>query len=494
MLNRIRLDSISSRIAAITICIVGMGTAHAHDCAIVVSRDDATPPKLHVNGPSNFLNGEETIDLLPGDAQFVGAWFIDAPGISTMANDGDVRGRLRLRTEHRLALRLVSADSGFCMMEPSTWKPVLCTSGDTYSFVQPEPGQFNIQMVSRLEKPLPCNATFRFVDLAGLHAESAPFTLRFRVDPMIAIGRSFTPAITSARRPGLQIAAYWFLPAVMQVGVSGSAKGGNVRAADGHLHGAPPVWVEPSNFKIGVNLFRAHLHDLDAEILAGQYSAAALRAPVMHRLVIALQPLIEQPGSLVPVASRTVLLASTIRCAAICDAILASARLSDPIALREQQADLAKFLAECDVFLPPEFICPMRCEGEKLYPAEKDCPICGMALADSRAHMDHRPKHGGTFFMAADNKHHLEGVLTDDRRFRVYIYDEFTQPLAADGFTARAELSTPGRDTVQRVILKPNANADFLEVQTPPDLHPISIKLFVDFNNARGEQLFDFRF
>jgi len=48
------------------------------------------------------------------------------------------------------------------------------------------------------------------------------------------------------------------------------------------------------------------------------------------------------------------------------------------------------------------------------------------------AHQDHYSKHGGTFFMAMDNTHHLEGVLEPPGFFRVYLYDSHTKPLAPD--------------------------------------------------------------
>src|ERR1700750_443908 len=45
-----------------------------------------------------------------------------------------------------------------------------------------------------------------------------------------------------------------------------------------------------------------------------------------------------------------------------------------------------------------------------------------------RAHGNHNPQHGGLFFIASDNTHHLEGAYFSNGTFRMYFYDEFTKP------------------------------------------------------------------
>jgi len=64
-------------------------------------------------------------------------------------------------------------------------------------------------------------------------------------------------------------------------------------------------------------------------------------------------------------------------------------------------------------------------------------------------HQNHRPQHGGQFFMAEDNIHHLEGVLIAPGTLRIYVYDAYTVALPPEGVletTGTVELGESGKE------------------------------------------------
>jgi Cu/Ag efflux protein CusF len=116
---------------------------------------------------------------------------------------------------------------------------------------------------------------------------------------------------------------------------------------------------------------------------------------------------------------------------------------------------------------------------------------------ERRSHGDHNPRHGGQFFMADDNWHHLEGTFVRPNVFRVYFYDDFTRPLPATGFAAAlARADASGRDIGAPVAVRPGRTKDrsTLEVILPNTPLPASFALKVKFMPDDKERVFDFTF
>jgi hypothetical protein len=101
------------------------------------------------------------------------------------------------------------------------------------------------------------------------------------------------------------------------------------------------------------------------------------------------------------------------------------------------------------------------------------------------AHGDHNPRHGGILFMAPDRYHHLEGVLTPEAEFRVYFYDDFTEPLDARAFDARIG---------DRPLAATEGVGHATTSIEPPGNYPVEVVLHVRFPRSEEEARFDFVF
>lgn len=100
-------------------------------------------------------------------------------------------------------------------------------------------------------------------------------------------------------------------------------------------------------------------------------------------------------------------------------------------------------------------------------------------------HGDHNPRHGGIFFMAPDVFHHLEGVIVGEE-FRLYLYNNFTQPLDVRGFHTR----------VGEQALQPSEDGAYFRMpfRKPPGQDPPEVTAFVRFVEGGPEERFDFIF
>jgi heavy metal-binding protein len=112
-----------------------------------------------------------------------------------------------------------------------------------------------------------------------------------------------------------------------------------------------------------------------------------------------------------------------------------------------------------------------------------------------RPHGNHNPQHGGQFFMAPDNWHHLEGTFSQARLVRIYLYDDYTKPLPRDQMkpvqgriimkAATREMSFP---------LGQSSNGQYLEAKVDSRALPASIVAKIKLKPDAPEYHFDFTF
>jgi hypothetical protein len=108
-----------------------------------------------------------------------------------------------------------------------------------------------------------------------------------------------------------------------------------------------------------------------------------------------------------------------------------------------------------------------------------------------RPHGNHNPQHGGGFFMAPDNWHHLEGAYFPPGVFRLYLYDDFTRPLPLDQVRAASARVIVTKDGKEYPLVR---NGRFLEAKVGKLPFPTAMQAKVKFQAEAPEHLFDFTF
>ncbi len=121
------------------------------------------------------------------------------------------------------------------------------------------------------------------------------------------------------------------------------------------------------------------------------------------------------------------------------------------------------------------------------------CPDGSAMIAKRtlRPHGNHNPQHGGQFFMAPDNTHHLEGTLPSSRVFRLYLYDDYARPLPAARLkAAQGRVEINGRS----IPLTASAAGSYLQGRLDPAGLPARVTAKVRIKPDAPEYRFDFAF
>lgn len=113
-----------------------------------------------------------------------------------------------------------------------------------------------------------------------------------------------------------------------------------------------------------------------------------------------------------------------------------------------------------------------------------------------RAHGDHNPVHGGTFFMAEDNWHHVEGTYPSTGLFRAFFYDNFKKPLPGKSFSGSLIVLDRADKELATIPLTASRDGNTLEARIPPQLatFPLRARATIKYDAKAREQPFDFIF
>jgi hypothetical protein len=139
--------------------------------------------------------------------------------------------------------------------------------------------------------------------------------------------------------------------------------------------------------------------------------------------------------------------------------------------------------------------------GEKparYYPESGKCAdgSARVERREIRAHGDHNPVHGGQFFMAEDNWHHVEGTYPSTGLFRAFFYDNFKKPLPGKNFNGSLIVLDKSDKELATLPLAPSRDGNTLEARIPPQLatFPLRAKATIKYDPKAREQPFDFVF
>ena len=146
------------------------------------------------------------------------------------------------------------------------------------------------------------------------------------------------------------------------------------------------------------------------------------------------------------------------------------------------------------------------CRGDNASHLEPGLCSDGSPRIEQRAlrpHGNHNPRHGGQFFMAPDNWHHIEGAYPIARTFRLHVYDDYGRPLPADKLkdveariVTKESFDSATRKTTELSAfpLRLSRNRGYLEARVDTATLPAEMTAKVRFGSDSDEHRFDFTF
>ena len=271
---------------------------------------------------------------------------------------------------------------------------------------------------------------------------------------------------------------------------------------EGEGHGKPAEFVMPTTYQGAMREIEHRLHEIAELIEHQELGAVHAQAEVIRKVGKMMGQLALKKGSGVPrTAVREINLAGKAL-AAHFDAIDKAGDSGDLPGTKKVYHEMVEVAETLQKYAPKEYECPMKCEGDKTYDKPIKCPECGMKLQDVESHMDHNAKHGGVFFMAPDQHHHLEGTISDEHEFRIYFYNEFTKAIPVGKFTAEGKAWTQkskvwmdGADYAKTLVFRHGPGSAYLIARVDSSIRfPVGVNVRIDFQDGKKPSGFDFEF
>lgn len=264
---------------------------------------------------------------------------------------------------------------------------------------------------------------------------------------------------------------------------------------EGEEHGKPAEFKMPTTYKAAAQEIEHRLHEIDELIKAKDLDQVHAQADIIKQVGSAIGQLALKPDSGVPKEAVKDVNVAGKALAAKFDDIDKAGDSGDVAGTQRVYEEMVKLTATLQKYAPKAFACPMKCEGDKTYPAAGKCPKCGMDLVQVKAAMEQQGNHGGVLVMSPDKKHHVEATLSAGGELRLYFYDDKVEPTSAEKITAEGKAWKRGAKEAEGkpLALALDAGKGFLAGKLDPALKPpLSVQATVDFKDGQKPQVISF--